>query len=113
MRLFGATIPLARDSVTVTGPVQFAMGHSLHKTSIQFIKGTGAFASGEGKGKKTFSEEYVVPYSLIGFYGIINENAAKHTKLTVEDVDLLTEGMWEGTKNLISRSKMDKLPDCF
>ena len=108
--MFGATIPLQNDSITLTGPVQFTMGRSLHKTSIEFIKGTGAFASREERTQKTFREEYVVPYSLIGFYGIINENAAKHTNLTEDDVALLIEGMWEGTKNLISRSKAGQTP---
>jgi CRISPR-associated protein Csh2 len=110
VRLFGATIPLQKDSITLTGPVQFTMGRSLHKTSVEFIKGTGAFASGEDKTKKTFREEYIVPYSLIGFYGIINENAAKYTHLTDDDISLLLEGMWEGTKNLISRSKAGQTP---
>lgn len=110
VRLFGATIPMDKDSVTLTGPVQFAMGKSLHKTSIQYIKGTGAFASSEKKTTETFREEYIVPYSLIGFYGIINENAAQHTMLTEDDIQLLLEGIWEGTKNLISRTKMGQTP---
>ena len=110
VRLFGATIPLNKDSITLTGPVQFTMGRSLHRTSVEFIKGTGAFASGEDKTKRTFREEYMVPYSLIGFYGVVNENAAKRTNLTNEDVSLLLEGMWQGTKNLISRSKAGQMP---
>lgn len=110
VRLFGATIPLNNDSVTFTGPVQFNMGRSLHRVEVAYIKGTGAFASGESSKQKTFREEYVVPYSLIGFYGIINENAAKHTKLTKEDIDLLLDGIWNGTKNLISRSKVGQMP---
>jgi CRISPR-associated protein Csh2 len=72
VRLFGATIPMDKDSVTFTGPVQFSMGRSLHKVELKYMKGTGAFASGEGKKNKTFREEYVLPYSLIGFYGIVN-----------------------------------------
>ncbi len=110
VRLFGATIPLDKDSVTFTGPVQFKMGRSLHPVQINHIKGTGAFASGEGKGQATFREEYFVMYSLIGFYGIINENAAKYTKLTNDDVTLLLDGIWNGTKNLISRSKIGQTP---
>lgn len=110
VRLFGATIPMEKDSVTFTGPVQFAMGRSLHKVALKYIKGTGAFASGSGKSQKTFREEYVLPYSLIGFYGIINENAAKHTGLKKEDIDLLLEAIWNGTKNLISRSKIGQTP---
>ncbi|MDI3548463.1 MAG: CRISPR-associated protein Csh2 [Halanaerobiales bacterium] len=77
---------------------------------MKHIKGTGAFAAQKGSKNKTFREEYILPYSLIGFYGIINENAAKYTGLTEEDVKLLIEGMWEGTKNLISRSKFGQVP---
>ena len=110
VRMFGGVIPLSGDSITYTGPVQFQMGRSLHPVELKYIKGTGAFASGSGKSKKTFREEHVVPYSLIGFYGIINENAAKETNLKEEDVDLLIEGMWRGTKNLITRTKVGQTP---
>lgn len=110
VRLFGGVIPLTGDSITYTGPVQFQMGRSLHPVELKYIKGTGAFASGAGKSKKTFREEYVVPYSLIGFYGIINENAAQKTNLTEDDIDLLIEGIWNGTKNLITRTKVGQTP---
>ena len=121
VRLFGATIPIdvkvgkskKSSSVTLTGPVQFRMGRSLNKVEIQHIKGTGAFASGKGKDQKTFREEYILPYSLIAFYGVVNENAAKETNLTDNDVNLLLEGMWNGTKNLISRSKFGQSPRCL
>lgn len=118
VRLFGATIPIdvkvkskkVSSSVTLTGPVQFRMGRSLHKVEIQHIKGTGAFASGSGKDQKTFREEYILPYSLIAFYGVINENAAKYTNMREEDISLLMDGIWNGTKNLISRSKFGQVP---
>jgi CRISPR-associated protein Csh2 len=118
VRLFGATIPIdvkigrskKSGSVTLTGPVQFRMGRSLNRVEIQHIKGTGAFASGKGKDQKTFREEYILPYSLIGFYGVVNENAAKETNLSDEDVKLLLDGIWNGTKNLISRSKFGQSP---
>jgi len=110
VRLFGATIPLEKDSITFTGSVQFNIGRSLHRVAMKRIKGTGAFASGEDKQNKTFREEYILPYSLVGFYGIINEHAAEITRLTEEDIDLLIESMWNGTKNLISRSKIGQMP---
>jgi len=125
IRLFGATVPLEfnsneieklnkdkkiKTSITLTGPVQFRMGRSLHKVELKYIKGTGAFASKEGATQKTFREEYILPYSLIAFYGIINENAAKHTNLNDDDIELLLEGIWNGTKNLISRSKAGQEP---
>ena len=122
VRLFGATIPLdisvkegnkmksVTGSITLTGPVQFRMGRSLHKVELKHIKGTGAFASGKDKRQKTFREEDILPYSLISFYGVVNENAAKHTHLSEDDISLLLEAMWKGTKNLISRSKAGQMP---
>ncbi|HHH50095.1 MAG TPA: type I-B CRISPR-associated protein Cas7/Csh2 [Saprospiraceae bacterium] len=123
VRLFGATVPFEinkskiedskedlKSSITLTGPVQFKMGRSLHRVDIKFIKGTGAFASKPGKGQSTFREEYILPYSLIVFHGIANENAAKHTGMTDSDLDLLMEAIWNGTKNLISRSKFGQMP---
>lgn len=118
VRLFGATIPLElkvgkdkkKSSITFTGPVQFKMGKSLHAVKTHFIKGTGAFASGSDSTKKTFREEYVLPYSLISFAGIVNENAAKKTNLKEEDVAQLLKAMWYGTKGLVSRSKYGQIP---
>jgi CRISPR-associated protein Csh2 len=110
IRLFGGVIPLEKDSITYTGPVQFKMGRSLHRVTMKHIKGTGAFASKEGSKQATFREEDFLPYSLISFYGIINENAAKHTHLTDDDINLLLEGIWNGTKSLISRTKAGQVP---
>lgn len=110
VRLFGGTIPLEKDSITLTGPVQFKMGRSLHPVVMKHIQGTGAFASKAGLKQATFREEDILFYSLIAFHGIINPAAAKHSQLTEEDIKLLLEGMWEGTKNLISRSKFGQMP---
>jgi CRISPR-associated protein Csh2 len=117
IRLFGGTVPIAAtkqqekdSSVTLTGAVQFAMGTSLHPVEPVFIKGTGAFASGQGKQQKTFREEYILPYALIAFYGVVNQEAAKTTGMTREDCESLYEGIWYGTKNLITRSKIGQCP---
>lgn len=117
VRLFGATIPVSNpkrqgkdSSVTLTGAVQFAMGGTLHKVEPRFIKGTGAFASGQGAQQRTFREEYVLPYGLIAFWGIVNQQAAKTTRLTVADAEKLYEAIWYGTKNLITRSKAGQRP---
>lgn len=110
IRLFGGVIPLENDSIKFTGPVQLKMGRSLHGVELKHIRGTGAFASTKGAKQQTFREEYVLPYSLVAFYGVINENAAKETGLSEGDVDEFYEAMWAGTKNLISRSKMGHNP---
>lgn len=110
IRLFGATAAIKKKTITFTGPVQFRFGRSLHRVVLSFIKGTTVMPSKEAKGQGTFTETYILPYSLICFYGVINENAAKHTNLTEKDVSLLLEGIWNGTKNLITRSKAGQMP---
>lgn len=110
VRIFGGVLPLKNASITFTGPVQFRLGRSLHKVALRFIKGTGAFASGAGKKQKTFREEYLLHYSFLAFHGIVNQAAAQHTQMTETDLQLLLEGMWHGTKNLISRSKFGQQP---
>jgi len=130
IRLFGGVIPLedrkkknkadtleveedsnnTGNSITFTGPVQFKIGRSLNKVEVKYIKGTGAFASKAGAGQATFREEYILPYSFITFYGVVNEVAAQHTKLTDDDLLELIDAMWNGTKNLITRSKFGQMP---
>jgi len=110
LRLFGATIAVKKGTITRTGPVQFKFGRSLHKVESMFIKGTTVMPSKEGLTQGTMTEIHILPYSLICFYGIANENAARHTGLTERDMGLLLEGMWNGTKNLITRSKFGQMP---
>lgn len=110
IRVFGGVLPLEKASITFTGPTQFQMGKTLNKTEIITEQGTGAFASGDKKAQATFRTEYKIPYALIGFNGIINEKAAAYSKMTESDRELLLEGIWEGTKNLISRSKFGQNP---
>ena len=110
IRVFGGVIPLSNDSITYIGPVQFQMGKSLNKTEIIEEQGTGAFASGDKKGQATFRTEYKIPYAIIGFNGVINEKSAQYSKMNEADKALLVEGVWDGTKNLISRSKFGQAP---
>uniref|UniRef100_A0A7C3MHD4 Type I-B CRISPR-associated protein Cas7/Csh2 n=1 Tax=Dictyoglomus thermophilum TaxID=14 RepID=A0A7C3MHD4_DICTH len=112
IRLFGATTAVEGKTMTLTGPVQFKFGRSLHKVDLTYIKGTTVMPSKSGKTQGTFTEKYILPYSLIAFYGIVNENLAKvqNIPLTEEDIDHMLEGIWHGTKNLISTSKFGQVP---
>lgn len=112
VRLFGATTAVKNRIMTLTGPVQFKYGRSLHRVNMTYVKGTTVMPSKGSKKQGTFTERYVLPYSLIAFYGIINENAAinQGIDLTEEDIQLLLDGMWNGTKNLISNSKTGQMP---
>lgn len=119
IRLFGGTFALkgkteaAREAFALTGPVQFKFGHSLHRVKCEYIKGTSVMPSGEERTRGTFTEVYVVPYSLIVFYGIVNEQAAQTTRLTEEDVEAMLKALWVGHKacsDVITRSKLGHEP---
>jgi CRISPR-associated protein Csh2 len=112
IRMFGCVLPsdIKNASLQYTGPVQFKMGTSLHPVKPEFIKGSGAFTSADEKNQKTFRQEYLLPYSLIRFYGLVNDRAAEITGLTEEDVSLMLRAMWDGTKNLITRTKAGQVP---
>lgn len=112
IRLFGSTTAVEGKTITLTGPVQFKFGRSLHKVDMVYVKGTTVMPSGADKKQGTFTERYILPYSLIAFYGIVNENAAKNQSipLTNADIDLMVDGIWNGTKNLISGSKFGQMP---
>lgn len=129
VRMFGALVPITKKEpskgkkakqeaqtegekekgegggIQLTGAVQFNPGQSLHAVEVLEIAGTGGFASREEARQRTFRREFIVPYALIGFYGVINENLAKETGLTEDDVKLLMEALWYGTMSLHSRSK--------
>lgn len=128
-RIFGCTLPFdakkkkgkkeedkekatsEAGSITFTGPAQFSnFSRSYHRVLAQFIQGTAAFASKEDMHQKSFREDHLLPYALIGVYGIVNEIASKTTGMTEEDRQLLLEGLWCGTNDLISRSKMGHQP---
>jgi CRISPR-associated protein Csh2 len=112
IRLFGATTAVKKKTMTLTGPVQFKFGRSLHPVDLKFYKGTTIMPSEAGKEQGTFWERYILPYSLIAFYGIVNENAVRtqNIPLTKQDLELMYEAMWNGTKNLISGSKFGQMP---
>ena len=112
IRIFGATTAVEGKTMAITGPVQFKYGHSLHKVEPIYVKGTTVMPSKRDRKQGTFTEKYILPYSLIAFYGIVNENAASKQNLNVteEDILLLLEGIWKGTKNLISCSKFGQMP---
>jgi CRISPR-associated protein Csh2 len=111
VRLFGATTAVKGKTMTLTGPVQFKYGYSLHRVDLTYIKGTTVMPSAQDRRQGTFTEKYILPYSLIVFYGIVNENAVKvqNIPLKEDDIDLLLEAMWNGTKNLISTSKVGQM----
>ena len=129
IRAFGGVLPISdkdemkKDKeittagVQFTGAVQFRMSKSLHKVSTNHIKGTGAFASNysdsdtkKQKQQATFREEDFLSYALFATYGIMDNYNAKKTNFSEDDAQKIIDGLWFGTKNLITRSKMGQTP---
>lgn len=109
-RLFGVTYPVESESFSWIGPVQFKWGHSLHRVKPELIQGTAAFATKDESDQRSFRNEYIVPFALIGVYGIANQYAAQTTGATDADIEDLKTALWDGTINLITRSKVGHVP---
>lgn len=112
-RLFGVTFALDKESFSWTGPVQFKWGRSLHQAKAELIQGTAAFATKDQSEQRSFRNEYIVPFVLLGVYGIANQYASAETGATEGDVDRIAHGLWDGTVNLITRSKIGHVPRLF
>ncbi len=109
-RLFGATYALGGERFSWTGPFQFKWGRSLNRTQVNLVQGTAAFATSETADQRSFRNEYIVPFALVAAYGIANQYASEETGATDEDLGFLVDGLWNGTLNLITRSKIGHQP---
>lgn len=109
-KLFGVTFALDKESFSWTGPVQFKWGRSLHRAKVEMIQGTAAFATKDESEQRSFRNEYIVPFVLLGVYGIVNQYPSRETGATEEDVDKVAKALWDGTLNLITRSKVGHMP---
>ena len=106
-RLFGVTFALGNESFSWTGPVQFKWARSLNKVKVDFVQGTGGFATSANSENRTFRNEYKVPFAIMAVYAIANQNASKATGAAEDDLDKMKNALWNGTNNLITRSKME------
>jgi CRISPR-associated protein Csh2 len=109
-RLFGVTYAYKGESFSWTGPVQFKWGRSLHQAKPELVQGTGAFATSDDADQRTFRNEYLVPFVVLGVYGVANQNSAGITGATDADLDQVSRALWAGTLNLITRSKIGHQP---
>ena len=127
LRMFGS--PLAfkgapdewGETSKATGPIQINFGETLHEVEEVTFHGTSIFRS-KGEAEKseqkmgTFTTYYAIPYGLIAFHGVANENAAKTTGLTDTDFDKFKVALWKGVREASSahtRTKQDQQPRLF
>lgn len=113
IRMFGGTIAIKSEKPdekkgnnAITGPVQFRLGRSMHKVAENEMQITRIVPNEKDKSQGTFGSFQKLHYSLIKFYGMINENAAAHSKLSEEDVQKLVQALWQGTNELCTHSKI-------
>ncbi|MHA1679585.1 MAG: type I-B CRISPR-associated protein Cas7/Csh2 [Promethearchaeota archaeon] len=109
VRLFGVTAAVKDAQTSLTGPVQFTIGHSLNIPRIytHTITSTISAASGAGGAMGNY---HVLDYAMIAFEGVICPYLAEKTGMSEEDLKKLFTGLWNGTTILQSRSKVGHVP---
>lgn len=90
------------ETGTITGPIQINFGETLHRVEETTFHGHSTFSSGEEKEQGTFTTYYGIPYGLVAFHGIANENSAKVTGLTEEDLTKFKVALWKGVREATS-----------
>jgi len=113
--LFGALVTIRNvkkgDSQKLTGPLQFGISRSVNKVSIINPTITGRFV-GKTEKQTTIGKFYSVEYALIKVHGCLNPqnlgeygNDKKIKRNFEEKTDMIFECMWNGTTELVTRSK--------
>lgn len=110
-------------TITITGPVQFNVGFSLHRVDLADEVGTitsifrAAVKKGVGEEERrygTIGRDPRVHYSLIAFYGAVSARRAKRSKLVESDLMLLDNCLWEAVMmESVSRSKIGHYPHLY
>ncbi|MDE1862739.1 MAG: type I CRISPR-associated protein Cas7 [Thaumarchaeota archaeon] len=123
--LFGALVTIREskdedksggDSAKLTGPVQFGIGRSTNQVTVINPTISGRFVGKEKEAAQkqysTFGKFYSVEYALIKIHGAVNPanlaayiNDEKITKKFSEKEEKLFTCLWDGTNQLITRSK--------
>jgi CRISPR-associated protein Csh2 len=120
--LFGALVPIRKksddsdgSSEKLTGALQFGIAKSVNQVQIINPMISGRFVGKEKTGEKqysTFGKFYSVEYALIKVHGGLNpENLGSYSdnksimKKFEEKTDMILDCLWNGTNNLVTRSK--------
>jgi CRISPR-associated protein Csh2 len=124
LRLFGSPLAFKNppkewgETSKITGAIQINFGETLHNVEEITFHGTSIFRSkgdaDESEQKQgTFTTYYGIPYGLIAFHGVANENAAKTTGLSEADLSKFKIALWKGireTSSAHTRTKRGQQP---
>ncbi len=111
IRAFGTVMPLKKadkkgtDSINLTGAMQIGTSRTIHQTEVEYIKGTGAFASGDNKTQATFRAESMLKYGMFATSAVVSPYNALKTGYSEDDYYKTLKYLWNGTQNLITRTK--------
>jgi CRISPR-associated protein Csh2 len=99
------------------GPVQFLPSKSLNKVeeNDEYDSLTSVISTGEENRQGGFAlDDKRIKYGLFPFYGLVDENGAKSTRLSENDVQRLDTLCWRALKNqTMSRSKLGQEPRLY
>ncbi len=118
VRVFGAVFSVSTNSFHLTGPVQFGWAHSLHPVVTQYVQGTvvmpskdvkvkgeGEASTEEGKSQGTIWTTWLTPFALFAMPGLVNHTLAEMSQMDDNDLELLLEGLWQGTLHRQARGR--------
>ena len=118
LRYFGSPLALTdkkwKDKTkSLTGAIQINFGETLHEVKETTFHGWGSVPHESGQGGATPTTFYGIPYGLIAFHGVANENAAITTKLTQPDMDKFKVALWKCVRESVTantRTKKEQQP---
>ena len=107
LRYFGSPLALTDEkwkdkTKSLTGAIQINFGETLHEVKEATFHGWGSVPHESGQGGATPTTFYGIPYGLIAFHGIANENAAKTTRLSPTDMDKFKVALWKGVRESVT-----------
>lgn len=109
VRMFGGISTEEKNSVNLTGPIQFALlNPSLNSVDLRLHQNTSVFSSDVTKSGGAIGTTSLVPYSINQIHGWINPFAAEISKLNDKDVQLMFKALWESINNANTRSKSNQ-----
>lgn len=118
LRYFGSPLALTdkkwKDKTkSLTGAIQINFGETLHEVKEATFHGWGSVPHESGQSGATPTTYYGIPYGLIAFHGVANENAAKTTHLTHPDMDKFKVALWKCVRESVTahtRTKKEQQP---
>ena len=110
IRMFGGAFAASGFNEPYTGAIQLNWGYSFNQVEIMESNSIVTIMNDDDS---TFGKDYRVYYSLLGFHGTINNQAAQSTGLSKNDLDVFREAIWQAIPANPTRSKLNQYPKLY